>query len=103
MSDQENTTRGPKPLDILRDGALKVSIFRNHTERGENYAMVPGRIYTNQETGEVREATSLSGSEGLRMAHLLTKGHEKIREHRQQSKLTERKQDAPNQDRERER
>lgn len=87
MSNQDLNTRGPKPVAILREGALKVSIFRNETERGENYAMVPGRIYTDKETGQVREATSLSGSEPLRMAHLLTKSHDRVTDLRQQAKL----------------
>ncbi len=41
--------------------------------------MVPGRLYTVKE-GKMHEASSLSGGEALRMAHLLTKGHDKVTE-----------------------
>lgn len=88
MSEHDNETRGRgnKPMETLRDGALKLSIFRNTSERGESYSMVPGRIYTDKETGQIREASSLAGSEPLRMAHLLTKGHDRVSDFREQAK-----------------
>ena len=84
--DVEKTGQGNRPVETLRDGPLKVAIFRNESERGESYSMVPGRIYTDQGTGEIREASSLGGSEPLRMAHLLTKGHDRITELREKRK-----------------
>lgn len=84
--DDTSTERANKPLEVLRDGALRVAIFRNPGEHGDTYAMAPGRIYTDKETGEVREATSLAGSEPLRMAHLLTKGHERVNHFKQEAK-----------------
>lgn len=76
--DNEPRGRGNKPVEILRDGALKISIFHNRGEAGDHFAMVPGRTYTDKETGEVRESTSLGGSEPLRMAHLLTCGYQRV-------------------------
>lgn len=84
--DNERSDRGNKPVETLRDGALKVSIFRNRGENGNYYALDPGRIYTDEKTGEVREVSSLSGGEPLRMAHLLTKGYERVGEFREQDK-----------------
>ncbi len=84
--DVDKTGQGNKPVETLRDGALKVAIFRNQSERGESYSMVPGRLYTDTGTGEVREVSSLNGSEPLRMAHLLTKGHDRITELREKRK-----------------
>jgi hypothetical protein len=78
--------RGNRPVETLRDGALKLSIFRNQNEHGESYAMVPGRIYTDKESGQVRESSSLAGHEALRMAHLLTKGHDRVNEFRELTK-----------------
>jgi hypothetical protein len=97
----EKTGSGNRPVETLRDGALKVAIFRNQNERGESYSMVPGRIYTDQGTGEVREVTSLGGSEPLRMAHLLTKGHDRITELREKRKAQtpERGKDEPEHER----
>lgn len=84
--DEERRERANKPVEVLRDGALRLPIFRNRGEQGDSYAMVPGRIYTDKETGEVREASSLSGGEALRMANLLTRGYERVGEYRQQDK-----------------
>jgi hypothetical protein len=92
MSEQDGKKGSNRPIDRVQDGALRVSIFRNQTERGEQFNMVPGRIYTEQKSGQVRETTSLSGSEPLRMAHLLTKAHDRVSELRQQSKSAERNQ-----------
>lgn len=88
MSEQGNdkADRGNKPVETLRDGALKVSIFRNQSEKGAFYAVDPGRIYTDEASGDVRETSSLSGSEPLRMAHLLTKGYERVGELRRHDK-----------------
>jgi len=84
--DDDRGERGNKPLETLRDGALKVSIFRNQSEKGNYYTLDPGRIYTDEKTQQVREASSLSGSEPLKMAHLLTKGYERIGHYREQDK-----------------
>lgn len=100
--DNEPRGRGNKPVEILRDGALKLSIFRNSGEKGDSYAMVPGRVYTDKETGQAREASSLAGSEPLRMAHLLTKGHDRVADFREQAKR-DKSQDRSRDDNERER
>jgi hypothetical protein len=89
MSERDNDTgpgRGNRPIETLRDGALKVSIFRNSGDRGDFYSMVPGRIFTDDKSDKIRETSSLSGSEPLRMANLLTKGYERVADFRAQSK-----------------
>ncbi len=86
MSERDNDKSGNRPVETLRDGPLKVSIFRNSGENGAFYSLDPGRIYTDEKTNEVREVSSLSGSEPLRMAHLLTKGYERVGEFREQDK-----------------
>jgi hypothetical protein len=85
MSERDDD-RGNEPVDTLRDGALKVSIFRNHGENGDYYTLDPSRIYTDEKSGEVREASSLSGSEPLRMANLLTRSYASVGEFREQDK-----------------
>ena len=84
--DFDETPKGNRPLETLRDGALKLSIFRNQNEHGESYALVPRRIYTDKESGKVRETSSLAGGEALRMAHLLTRGYERVGHYREQDK-----------------
>lgn len=82
MNDERRNTdsqRDNTPVETLRDGALKLSIFRNRGERGDYYSMVPGRVYTD-DAGTVRETKSLSGSDPLRMANLLTRGYDRVGE-----------------------
>ena len=79
MSDEKN------PVDTLRDGSLKVAIFRNRAENGDYFSLSPGRIYTD-ENGEVRETKTLSGAEPLRMARLLNRGYARVAEFRAQMK-----------------
>jgi hypothetical protein len=92
--DRDQNGRGNKPVEVLRDGALKLSIFRNEGEQGPSYSMVPGRLYTDKE-GQVRETSSFGGAEALRMAHLMTKGHERVLHHREQDKEQGKEQQAP--------
>ena len=82
----DRNDRGNKPLETLRDGALKVAIFRNRSDNGPFYSLDPGRIYTDDRTGDIKEVSSLSGSEPLRMAQLLTRGYERVAEFREQDK-----------------
>lgn len=78
--DVKNTERpANKPAATLRDGALKLAIFRNQSEHGAFYSMEPGRIYTDN-AGNIQETKSLSGSEPIRMARLLDKGYERVLE-----------------------
>lgn len=87
MSDEPN-----KPIDTLRDGALKVSIFRNRRDKGDIYTFSPGRVYTDQDGG-VRESKTLSGSEALRMARLLDKSYERTAAFRETMKAKARGRD----------
>jgi len=72
MSDQKTNPKAP--LETLRDGALKTSLFRNQSKNGEFISIVPGRIYTDGK-GNIQETKSLSGPEALRMANLLTQAY----------------------------
>lgn len=86
MSGRDGVGRGNRPIETLRDGTLKLAIFRNRGERGDFYSVVPGRIYTDEKTDKVRETSSLSGSELLRMANLMAKGYERIGQFREEAR-----------------
>jgi len=85
----QTPTKGNKPVETLRDGALKVAILRNERENGTHFSMEPGRIYTDGQ-GHVRESKSLSGTEPIRMARLLDKSYDKIGEFKSQLKTQNR-------------
>lgn len=81
--DERENSDSTRPIDTLRDGALKLAIFRNQRKDGAAFAARPGRIYTD-ESGKARETGSLAGSELIRMSRLLEKGYDRITEFRQQ-------------------
>ena len=81
---QEQTSSNA-PIDTLRDGALKVSIFKNERESGTNYSLDQGRIYTDSQ-GQIQEAKTLSGTEPLRMARLLERAYDRVGEFRAEMK-----------------
>lgn len=76
---------GNRPVETLRDGALKVAIFQNEREHGTNFSLETGRIYTDAQ-GQIQESKTLSGSEPLRMSKLLDKGYDRVGEFKAQLK-----------------
>ena len=92
-NNQTVTTQSNKPIETLRDGALKLAIFKNERENGPSFAMEAGRLYTDNQ-GQIRESKSLSGSEPIRMAHLLTKGYDRIGEFKKQLKAQSQNQEV---------
>lgn len=79
MSEQDNEKREHRgPIETLRDGALRLSIFRNSSERGPYYTMAVGRSFKDEKTGQFRETSTFQGSEALRMGQLLVKGYERV-------------------------
>lgn len=68
-----------RPVDTLRDGALKAAIFENQGEKGPFYSVKITRTYTDSK-GDFRDSTSFSGSELLRVAHLAAKAYDRSNE-----------------------
>ncbi len=65
-----------KPVETLRDGYLKVAIWRNPTDNGYRYSTGPlQRSYKDKE-GQWRETEFLSGHEILRGSRLLEKAYD---------------------------
>lgn len=75
-ADKPNTN---KPVETLRDGALKVSIFKNESDKGPFFSIKPGKLFTDSE-GNTRETNNLTGTEPLRMSKLLDKGYDRVGE-----------------------
>lgn len=74
-----------KPIDVLRDGALKSAIFKNEREDRTSFAIETGRIYTD-ENGNVRESKSFNAHEALRMSRLIERSYDRIGEFKAQMK-----------------
>ncbi|MBK9584601.1 MAG: hypothetical protein IPO55_01605 [Alphaproteobacteria bacterium] len=81
--ENQNETRAEnRPSDVIRDGNLKASIWRNEGENGISYATVLARTYRTED-GAYRESNSFSGSELLRVSELARKAYDRTGELRQ--------------------
>lgn len=72
-----------KPIDTLRDGSLKATIWKNFGEKGNFYTVNLTRTYKD-EAGNYHDSDSFSGSELLRIARLAGKAYDRTSELRQQ-------------------
>jgi hypothetical protein len=77
------------PAHRIRSGALQVTIWRNHSERGAWYSVVPSRSYKNGDD-TWKESDSLGFDDLLTMAKLFDQSHTWIM-HQQQADAKGRK------------
>lgn len=65
------------PIQTLRDGSLKASIWGNRNENGVRYSVDLTRSYTD-EAGVWHDSRSLSNGELLRGARLLERAYDRV-------------------------
>lgn len=75
------TTTSTKPLNTLRDGSLKATIWKNTGESG-NFCSVQLTRTWKDEQGKYHDSDSFSGSELLRIARLANLAYDEIARHR---------------------
>ena len=73
MSKNETKTR---PVETLRDGAIKAAIWRNESENGAFFNVTFARTFKNS-AGELKDTESFSGTQLLRLARLAEKAYER--------------------------
>ena len=78
-----------KPAHKIRIGVLQVTIWRNHSEKGNWYSVIPARGYK-QGDDTWKETDSLGSDDLLTMAKLLDLAHTWIM-HQQQADAKARK------------
>lgn len=66
-----------KPVETIRDGAIKASIWRNQGEKGPFYSVRITRTYTD-EAGTYHDSDRFSGSELLRVARIAGKAYDRV-------------------------
>lgn len=68
-----------KPIDTLRDGSLKATIWKNSGEKGDFYSVNITRTYKD-EADNYHDSDSFTGVQLLRVAHLATRAYDRIGE-----------------------
>jgi len=78
------TTQANKPVDTLRDGAIKATIWANPSQKGTFYSVEFARTYKSGEA--FKESRSFSGAEPLQLARLAAKAYDAIAELRRKDR-----------------
>ncbi|ARE41698.1 hypothetical protein RGUI_3557 [Rhodovulum sp. P5] len=73
MSNQKN-----RPVDTLRDGNLKASIWENTREDRTTHSVQFRRSYRDQE-GQLRDTDSFFGADLLRLSRLAEQSYDRVR------------------------
>lgn len=75
-----------KPIETLRDGRIKATIWENQSDRGAYHTVALAKVYEDRD-GKLQETSSFSAGELLRVAELAREAHGVIRELRRDRTL----------------
>ena len=67
-----------RPVETLRDAAIKAAIWKNESENGPFFNVTFSRTYRNGD-GELHDTDSFSGTQLLQLARLADKAYERAR------------------------
>ena len=81
----DDRTAPNQPVDVLRDGNLKASIWRNETDKGPFFATSFARTYRDAE-GNARDTHSFVGSDLLKLSELARAAYTRTGELRRDEK-----------------
>lgn len=92
----DRTTASNTPLETLRDGRLKATVWENAGDNNETYHTVTlAKVYEDR-NGQLQETSSFSAGELLRVAELAREAHGVIRGLRREQAVERRaEQEAP--------
>ncbi|MFZ5593349.1 MAG: hypothetical protein ACOY4D_03650 [Pseudomonadota bacterium] len=82
-NDREHSGADNRPAEVIRDGNLKASIWRNEGENGASYATTIARSYKTED-GSYRESNSFAGTELLRVSELARKAYDRTNDLRRE-------------------
>lgn len=82
----ERSNTPNQPLETLRDGRLKATLWENQSESGPYYTVTLAKVYEDKD-GHLQETSSFSASELLRVAELARESHGLIRDLRREHNL----------------
>ena len=84
-SQDDFRNRAQRPADVLRDGALKATIWENHGEKGTYFTTTLAKTYEDR-NGKPRDTHSFSGNDLLRVAELARSAYTRSNELRRDLK-----------------
>lgn len=94
--ERENTPRQSEPrepAEVIRDGNLKASIWRNEGEKGAFYATTFARTYRDDE-GQYRDSGSFIASDLLKLSELARSAYTRTNALRREERMQARDKDG---------
>ncbi len=88
-----------KPIDVLRDGSLKATIWENHGENGTYFSGTLAKTYEDKD-GKLKDSHSFSGSDWLRISELARQAYARTTQLRRELKQDQTQDHADNYDEE---
>ena len=82
----DRTPASNQPLETLRDGRLKATVWENQSDTGPYHTVTLAKVYEDKD-GHLQETSSFSASELLRVAELARESHGLIRDLRREHNL----------------
>lgn len=82
-----------KPVETMRDGALKAALWKNESEKGPFFTVSFERTYRGSD-GETKSAHGFSGTQLLQLARLADKAYERTRELTRAARMSEESDDG---------
>lgn len=82
----ERSNTSNQPLETLRDGRLKATLWENQGESSTYHTVTLAKVYEDKE-GHLQETSSFSAGELLRVAELARESHSLIRDIRRAHNL----------------
>lgn len=83
---QDNTPKQDRPngpADVIRDGKLKATIWRNEGDKGVYYSTEYARTFKDAD-GNLRDTRSFIGADQLKLGELARKSYERTKELRRE-------------------
>jgi hypothetical protein len=83
-----STETKQRPVETIRDGAIKASIWKNESENGAFHGVTFARTYKDSK-GELQDTNSYSGAQLLRLARLAQKAYDRAAKLTKAARTTE--------------
>lgn len=72
----KKTKQQQRPVETIRDGAIKAAIWKNESEKGAFFSVTVARTYAD-EAGALHDSDSFSGTQLLQLARVLGKAYDR--------------------------
>ena len=85
-TDEEQTSTGGRPVKSIRQGGVKVDVWRNAGQNGDMYNTTIGNSYKDDATGEWKDTKSFSPTDLAVVSQLSSQAFQAITELKSQSR-----------------